>query len=248
MKIALACLTGIGNYVLEAMMAKGYVPDSVITRKETDPHPYFPVSSLGAYAKSLGLKCAYSLSKLDPSKCEILLIATFHEIVPAHVLEQFKYRFNLHPSMLPKYRGPNPFFWAIKNGEQRSGVTVHELTPNVDAGAIIKQDSIELDSDETQGSLRLKLAMLAAYEVVATLDKIESGKPIKSLSQNEELATYYPQPDCSDLSVDWRRNALNVVRSIRAITPYPGFLYDSRPVKNAQVSDKSTRQISPVRL
>jgi len=127
----------------------------------------------------------------------------------------------VHPSLLPRHRGPNPYFWSIDSGDSEAGVTLHTLRPAYDTGAILLQRAIlvgEQDSWRLARALdRPSLALLR--EGVARLAR---GEVLEPREQDESLATWAPEPTGRELTVDWRWSTERVLRRIRALSPVPG--------------------------
>jgi len=124
---------------------------------------------------------------------------------------------NAHPSLLPKYRGPNPYFWAIKNMEKETGVTFHLIDKGYDTGSILAQEVVKIYPSDTGKSLKQRLVLTArgvCYELLNTLKE----DLIIPLKQNEEKATYYSYPE--GLEIDFQKSAEENYALIRAIHPW----------------------------
>jgi methionyl-tRNA formyltransferase len=222
-RIVLFALTGFGNAVLKAICNAGRAPRYVVTRKDHGPYPYYSEESLSALAKRLAVPCLLDAEGEDAVATDppdILLCATYHRILRPRTLQPVPAKVNLHPSLLPRYRGPNPFHWVIRNGERRTGVTAHMITEATDAGPIVWSEAIDIEPNETQGSLRFRLASVAARGAIATLRAIEDAAP--AMPQAEEHATAFRRPADTDrfLSPDWTVEEAD--RRIRAFAPFPG--------------------------
>lgn len=128
----------------------------------------------------------------------------------------------VHPSLLPKYRGPNPFFWAIDSGDRETGATAHRLGPEYDDGPILATRggvSIgELDSWRLARRLDRVTLVLLREVVRAAAD----GAPLTGVAQDERAATWAPEPTNDLLRVDWSWPTERVLRRIRALSPVPG--------------------------
>ena len=125
---------------------------------------------------------------------------------------------NAHPSLLPKYRGPNPYFWVIKNQEQESGITLHLMDDGYDTGAILAQEIVKIYPSDTGDSLK-KRTVLTARGVACELLKDLSEDVIIPLTQREDKASYYSYPE--DLELNFRKKtAEENYAVIRAIHPF----------------------------
>lgn len=128
--------------------------------------------------------------------------------------------FNLHASLLPKYRGAAPINWAIINGEQETGVSTFFLEEAVDTGTIILQDRLPIGPDEDAGSLHDRLATLGADTVLQTVRLIERGDVVPT-PQNADQATPAPKIFREHCRIDWNRPAGAVHDFIRGLSPHP---------------------------
>jgi len=127
----------------------------------------------------------------------------------------------VHPSLLPRHRGPNPYFWTIDAADRDAGVTLHALAPEYDTGAILLQRSIpvgERNSWQLARALdRPSLALLREG-----VQRFAEGRPPPETAQREAEATWAPEPTGRELSVDWTWSTTRVLRRIRALSPVPG--------------------------
>lgn len=130
--------------------------------------------------------------------------------------------FGVHPSLLPRWRGPDPYFWAIDSGDAATGVTAHRLDAEYDTGAILGSRSVRIDPawDSWRLARALDRPSLALMREVALA--FASGMPPNELAQDERAVTEAPEPDDSLLEIVWSRDAASIVRRIRAAAPYPG--------------------------
>jgi methionyl-tRNA formyltransferase len=225
-RIALFALTGVGNVVLTALCAAGLKPQVLVTRKEAGPYPYYdeqPLCELAQHLRVPWLADVEGEYRVAADGADILLCATYHRILRSTLLQRVAWAVNLHPSLLPRYRGPNPFHWVIRNGEARTGVTAHLMTDLADAGPIVWSEIIIVAPDETQGSLRRRLAAIAGRGAVATLRAICVGT-IARVSQDGVHATSFGRPPEADrvLRAEW--TVAEADRRIRAFAPFPGVL------------------------
>lgn len=128
---------------------------------------------------------------------------------------------NVHPSLLPKYRGPAPIQHALLNGDPETGVTTMFMDAGMDTGDIILQRVVPIDPDDTAGSLSAKLAAVAAALLVETLALVERGEAPRS-PQNHERATYAPILPDEIAHLDFSQPAERLRNIIRALNPEPG--------------------------
>lgn len=128
---------------------------------------------------------------------------------------------NLHPSMLPNYRGPAPIQWAILNGDKKTGVTIMYLNEKMDAGDIITQEEVEIDEDETTGDLWNRLSEIGAKLLLQVVKNIEAGK-IERTPQPEEF-TLAPMLNKEMAKIDWQKqDATQIKNLVRGLNPIMG--------------------------
>lgn len=127
---------------------------------------------------------------------------------------------NVHGSLLPKYRGAAPINWAIYHGEKETGVSVIHMTPQVDAGPVIAQESTPIGSEETAVELEARLAEIAARLVVSAIDAVEAER-VEGLPQDPSLVSKAPRLKKADGRIDWSRPAEAIRNQVRAMEPWP---------------------------
>jgi methionyl-tRNA formyltransferase len=143
--------------------------------------------------------------------------------IPARVLELgARGAFGVHPSLLPRHRGPDPYFWAIESGDAVTGVTAHELAEEYDTGAVLAARELAIDPawDAWTLARRLDRPSLSLLREVATA--FAAGRPPRAVPQDEARATAAPEPDEEMLAVAWARPAEAIARRVRAAGPFPG--------------------------
>lgn len=139
---------------------------------------------------------------------------------------------NVHPSLLPKYRGAAPIQRAIMNGDRQTGVSIIYLSEEMDAGDIILQEAIPIAVDDDAGTLHDKLADLGARLLRQSVDLIAAGRAPRT-PQAHHLATFAPKIEPEDERIDWHKPAWAIDAQVRALRPKPGAytLLDGRRVK-----------------
>jgi methionyl-tRNA formyltransferase len=146
----------------------------------------------------------------------------YGKIIPGWMLDLPPYGcINLHPSLLPKYRGASPVQQAILHGDAVTGVTVIRQTDELDAGDILGQREVPLMPDDTAGTVEARLAHLGAELLVEILDTIRRGEE-RSTPQDPALASYFGKLAKEDGRIDWTRPAAQIERQVRAMDPWPG--------------------------
>ena len=167
-------------------------------------------------AKSVNSKAfRKKLLKLNP---DIILVGSWGEKFQKETYNIPKIAtINAHPSLLPKYRGPNPYYWVIKNQEKVSGITFHLIDEKFDDGAILAQEEVKIFSSDTGESLK-KRTVLTARGVACDLLNTLNEDLIIPLPQIEENATYYSHPE--EFELDFNKTAEENLATIRAIHPW----------------------------
>ncbi len=172
---------------------------------------------------------AAAIRSLDP---DLVAVVAFR-ILPREVFTIPRLgSFNLHASLLPKYRGAAPIPWAIINGERRTGVTTFLLQEAVDTGSILLQRSIEIGPDETAGDLHDRLAVVGADIVSKTVHLLTAGGVVPE-RQDEAHATAAPKIFRDDCRIDWRLREELIHNRVRGLSPVPTAwtMHDERVLK-----------------
>ncbi len=130
--------------------------------------------------------------QLTKKRADILLVACFNRKIPKHIWQQMDIPcWNLHPSLLPKYRGPSPLYWQIKKSESETGLTLHQVTGDFDAGDIVARQSLPLPVIRDKNSLDNWVARHGVTLFCKTLKRYLLGR-LKPEPQNESIACYFP--------------------------------------------------------
>ena len=131
--------------------------------------------------------------------------------------------FNLHASLLPQYRGAAPINWAIINGEKRTGVTTFLLNHEIDKGAIIEQESVDILPEDNIGTLYDKLMNIGSKLVLRTVDKLAEGNYTTIEQMHIDESTLKPAPKIfkEDGRIDWSKRGEDIVNLVRGLSPYP---------------------------
>ena len=165
----------------------------------------------------LGSEARREVAELTP---ELLVCVAFGRIFGPKFLALFESGgINLHPSLLPHYRGPAPIPAAILSGEAQTGVTIQALAREMDAGDILAQETFPLTGAETTGTLTEQLAEVGARVLVETVEAVSSGS--QTLRSQGDDATYTGLIRKSDGEIDWSSPASVIERAVRAYHPWP---------------------------
>jgi methionyl-tRNA formyltransferase len=130
---------------------------------------------------------------------------------------------NIHPSLLPRYRGANPYFWVIHNRESTTGVTLHYMDQQFDTGPVIRQESVELQPDETMGSLFFLLNRMGVDMATDVLEELErNGTTPEGTDQEDGDYPAAPEVQNHHLRIDWEKSFEDVDALVRAGNPFFG--------------------------
>lgn len=159
------------------------------------------------------------IKQLEP---DIICVVSYGKILPKEILDIPKYGcVNVHPSLLPKYRGSAPIQWAILNGDKITGVTTMYINEEMDAGDIILQKETKIGENETLGELWDRLSKMGAELLVETLGKIEN-KTAPRIKQGKDF-TLAPMLNKAGSKIDWEnRTAIQIKNLVRGLNPIMG--------------------------
>ena len=220
---------------LDRLVKGGYNIVGVVTMPDKAAgrgHKMFQ-SPVKEYALEHGLKLMQPVNLKDPEFVEELksLEADLQIVIAFRMMPEVVWNmpplgtFNLHASLLPKYRGAAPINWAVMNGDTETGVTTFFLKHEIDTGDIIQQERIEISETDNVGIVHDKLMILGAGMVVETVDAIIAGtiKPIpqEDLLTKDEEPTPAPKIFKETCMIDFNRSAREVYNHIRGLSPYP---------------------------
>ncbi len=161
------------------------------------------------------IRDAEEVEKFKSIDADVAVVIAYGQILPEGILESPRYGcINIHASLLPKYRGAAPYQWAVINGESVTGVTTMQMDAGMDTGDMLLKTVINIDEDETAGTLHDKLMQLGGDLIIDTLDAIESGT-LTSTPQNDDEATYAPMLDKNYGKIDWHKSCTEIEHLVR---------------------------------
>ena len=164
-------------------------------------------------------KVAQELIALRP---DIFVAASYGKLIPNNLLEIPKYRLNVHPSLLPKYRGSAPIHWPILNGEKETGVSILDIAEKLDSGDIYYQEKIAIDPRADAEQLTSELARFSYGILKKVLAQVQEGQ-LRGIPQNEAEATLAPQLSKQDGELSLTAMTAEAIdRKVRGLQPWPG--------------------------
>ena len=229
------CFFGNSNFslsVLNNLLEQSFVPKLIIT---TSPKPIgrkqeITPNEVDVFAKEHDIKVIYGdhlkdeefITELKNEKISCAVLASFGKILPRQILKIFSCGIiNIHPSLLPKYRGPSPIQSALLNGDIETGTTLFIIDEGIDNGPVIGQMHAEIEINDTFESLSNKLAILGAKLVINLGPQYKEGKVFVK-PQKESEATFTTKFKREDGKVDWNNPSQKIYNQIRALSTEPG--------------------------
>lgn len=173
--------------------------------------------------KPLSLKEEAIQKQILDFKPEVLFSFYYRIMIPASIFEAPTLgAYNMHGSLLPKYRGRCPVNWAILSGETETGVTLHEMVTKADQGDILAQKKVPIEADDNAGRVTEKLNQVAVEILSEYIDLIAQNKAIKT-PQDHTLSSYFGGRKPEDGCIDWSWPAQKIINLIRALQPSPQY-------------------------
>jgi methionyl-tRNA formyltransferase len=182
-------------------------------------------------------------------KADAAVVVAYGLILPPEILDSTKFGcINIHPSLLPKWRGSAPIQRPLMDGDKETGITIIKMDKGVDSGDIIFQEKFSLNGDETYSALEKKLSKMGAEILIKTLKNLRDGKAVFS-KQDNASATYAKKIEKSECEINWQNSAEEIERKIRALNGSLGafFWHNDEKIKifSAQILDKNSMQKKP---
>jgi methionyl-tRNA formyltransferase len=216
---------------LDVLVQNGYEVVAVITSTDKlggrgrnqvleSPVKKYAVSKGIPVLQPVNLKAPAFLEELRSYQANLQIVVAFR-MLPVVVWDMPEIgTFNLHGSLLPKYRGAAPINWAVINGDQETGVTTFFLQHEIDTGNILFQEKIPIGPDETAGELHDRMMALGAEVVLKTVQHIEAGD-IQATPQNEALVSHAPKIFHETCKIDFSQPLHYIHNFVRGLSPYP---------------------------
>ncbi len=218
--------------ILEALVEAGYEIVDVYTRadkpagrgrKPTPPPVKEACLRLGLPVyQPATLRNPEEVERVKGLKPDLAVLAAYGRLIPAEMLDIPPLAWlNVHPSLLPRYRGPSPIIAPILEGDRETGVTIFVLEEAMDTGPILAQRSVPVSSEDTGETLSQKLARLGAELLLEAIPRWAKGET-EPQPQDHSQATYTHIIKKEEGRIDWSRSAVELWRQVRAFQPWPG--------------------------
>ncbi|MDO8736926.1 MAG: methionyl-tRNA formyltransferase [Thermoleophilia bacterium] len=230
MKLALAGTSVFGALILRALLLSSHDVVMVVTQPDRPAGRgrglrMSPVKNL-ALAEGLRIEQPEKIStpefveKMKRTGVEVLAVAAFGQILREPLLGGLPC-INVHASLLPKYRGAAPIERAIMAGERETGISIMDITPKVDTGAVYMQRVVPIGDEDDAGSMYEKLGQAGGEALAEVLEAIDR-EGMQPTSQDESAATYIEKISSADREIDWLRPALEIADQVRGLSPHIG--------------------------
>lgn len=230
MKTIVFAYAEMGCAGINALLNAGYEIGAIFTHADTSPesHAFPSVARLAAehgipvYAPEDASHPLW-VDRIRAMQPDVIFSFYYRALLSSTILDCARVgAFNLHGSLLPKYRGRAPLNWVLVNGETETGVTLHRMVKRADAGDIVAQQHVAIDEQDNALTLHRKLVACAAQLLESALPAIKRGE-IAATPQNEAEATKVSRRTPEDGRIDWTRPAQAINNLVRAVTdPWPG--------------------------
>jgi methionyl-tRNA formyltransferase len=168
------------------------------------------------------LKDAAVQAQIEAVNADVMIVAAYGLIIPTVVLNMPKFGcYNIHASLLPRWRGAAPIHRSLLVGDAETGVTIMEVVPALDAGAMVSRGVVPITENDTTQTLHDALSKTGADLMVQAMAELEQKGTLASTPQDESLVTYAHKLEKSEAAIDWQKNAIEISRQVRAFNPFP---------------------------
>lgn len=172
------------------------------------------------------LKSADVQAQIVATQADVMIVAAYGLIIPTVLLEMPDIKgwlgcYNIHASLLPRWRGAAPIHRAILAGDTETGVTIMEVVSALDAGAMVSKGVVPITDSDTTQSLHDALAQIGADLMVQAIQDLATNGVLPSMPQDESLVTYAHKLEKAEAAIDWQKSAIEISRQVRAFNPFP---------------------------
>lgn len=160
---------------------------------------------------------------IQSARPNVILSWFWPRLIPASLLAlPARGAFGVHPSLLPRWRGPDPYFWALLRGDSHTGVTLHRLAEAYDTGDLIAQHRVPITPDLNAWTLAKCLDAPGLRLLMEAAQQLAAGETLSGYPQDPSACTDAPAPDEDQLVLHWHDTARDIVNQVRALAPHPG--------------------------
>jgi methionyl-tRNA formyltransferase len=223
-----------GHACLKFLLERGENVVGVVTHADRPDEPQW-FDSVAELARSRGIQPMFvedprnpmAVARIEALRPDLVLSFYYRGILPDRLLALPPLgAYNMHGSLLPRYRGRAPVNWAVLRGETSTGATLHVMTSKPDAGDIVDQEEVPIGPDDTAGEVQARVTAAAVKILERRLEELKAGTAPRR-PQDESAATTFGRRSAEDGKIAWTRSAQEVHNLVRAVThPYPGAFTD----------------------
>jgi methionyl-tRNA formyltransferase len=168
------------------------------------------------------LKDSAAQARIAEMNADVMIVAAYGLIIPTVTLNASRYGcYNIHASLLPRWRGAAPIHRSLLAGDAETGVTIMEVVPALDAGAMVSQGVVPITEADTTQSLHDALSVIGAELMVAAMATLKKSGKLVASKQDETLVTYAHKLEKSESAIDWQKSAIEISRQVRGFNPFP---------------------------
>jgi methionyl-tRNA formyltransferase len=224
----------VGYTCLDLLLSRGDNVIGLITHEDNpDEKIWFKTPALAAQERGIPVFTPESVNtpewieRIAAMKPDLILSVYYRNMISQPILDLPPLgAFNLHGSLLPKYRGRAPINWAVLHGETHIGMTLHRMVRRPDAGDVVDQEGVDISPQDTAEQAFRKVMPCARVVLARQIDHLLAGSATET-PQDESAATYFGGRKPEDGRIDWIRSSAEIFNLIRAVTdPYPGAFSD----------------------
>jgi methionyl-tRNA formyltransferase len=175
-----------------------------------------------AVFQPLTLKDAEVQTRINDTNADVMIVAAYGLIIPTVILNMPRFGcYNIHASILPRWRGAAPIHRSLLAGDTETGVTIMEVVPALDAGAMVSVGVVPITEHDTTQTLHDALSEKGAALMVVAMAELEKNGALSAIPQDESLVTYAHKLEKSEAAIDWQKNAIEISRQVRGFNPFP---------------------------
>lgn len=161
-------------------------------------------------------------ARINDTNADVMIVAAYGLIIPTVILNMPRFGcYNIHASILPRWRGAAPIHRSLLVGDTETGVTIMEVVPALDAGAMVSVGVVPITERDTTQTLHDALSAKGASLMVDAMAELEKNGVLSAISQDESLVTYAHKLDKAEAAIDWQKNAIEISRQVRGFNPFP---------------------------
>jgi len=172
--------------------------------------------------QAVTLKDAAAHARIAAAAADVMIVAAYGLIIPTPILNLPRFGcYNIHASLLPRWRGAAPIHRALLAGDTETGVTIMQVVPALDAGAMVSRAVVPISDTDTTQILHDALSVAGAKLMLTAMTTLSKHGTLPATAQDEVLVTYAHKLEKAEAAIDWQKSAIEISRQVRAFNPYP---------------------------